>query len=427
MTLFNHTLDFIQRAQRSLLGRNTVWMILGTLARSGMQVACFIIVARCLGPREFGAFVGIVALIAVASPFSGMGAGNLLVKHVSRHPETFPRHWGYALVATVSSAVILVSLVLLLSPYLVSSSVSTSAVVVLALSDLLFIRVVETSAQAFQAHHRLGSTALLQTALSGTRLAAAVVLTSSIRNPLLIDWAWLYLASGVLSAGIAVWCVGRSFGSPRLDRWWTLAEVKEGAYFAVSLSAQAVHNDIDKTMLARMDSLEVAGTYGAAYRIIDAAFTPVKALLAAAYGQFFQHGSSGIQATLRFAARLMPLPTAYAVLSAVLIWLLAPAVPALLGPTYGSSVSTVRWLAALPLLRTLHYFAADSLTGAGFQGFRSSTQVLVALLNALLTLLLIPSYSWRGAAAASLLSDSLLVVGFWSLAWHLSQRRHSSR
>ena len=60
------------------------------------------------------------------------------------------------------------------------------------------------------------------------------------------------------------------------------------------------------------------------------------------------------------------------------------------------------------------------MTGADFQGFRSCIQVVVALLNVCLNLWLIPGYSWRGAAWASLVSDGLLVLGTWGATLILS-------
>ena len=68
-------------------------------------------------------------------------------------------------------------------------------------------------------------------------------------------------------------------GLPKLSWPQARGEVREGFYFAASQTAQTVYNDIDKTMLARLSTLEATGIYGAAYRIIDVSFVPVSALL----------------------------------------------------------------------------------------------------------------------------------------------------
>ena len=74
-------------------------MFLGYGLKIIVQAGYFILIARALGPAEYGAFVGTVALIALVAPFGSLGAGNLLVQNVSRNRELFAEYWGNALFA----------------------------------------------------------------------------------------------------------------------------------------------------------------------------------------------------------------------------------------------------------------------------------------------------------------------------------------
>ena len=87
------------------------------------------------------------------------------------------------------------------------------------------------------------------------------------------------------------------------------------------------------------------------------------------------------------------------------------------------TAEALRWLAPLPFIKALHYFAADSLTGAGFQGIRSGIQVFVAIFNVAINLWLIPAYSWRGAAWSSLASDGLLALLIWPVLFIILHRQ----
>jgi O-antigen/teichoic acid export membrane protein len=82
----------------------------------------------------------------------------------------------------------------------------------------------------------------------------------------------------------------------------------------------------------------------------------------------------------------------------------------------------ILWLAPIPLLRACHYFLADALTGAGHQRARSVVQIVVAAVNVLLNLWIIPIYSWEGAAWTSLGCDALLALG---LLWAIIRIRRS--
>jgi O-antigen/teichoic acid export membrane protein len=69
------------------LARNTAWMITGQGMRLVIQAAYFLEIARSLGVSNYGAFVGVVALVGVVYPFASLGGGNLLVKNVARDPR----------------------------------------------------------------------------------------------------------------------------------------------------------------------------------------------------------------------------------------------------------------------------------------------------------------------------------------------------
>jgi O-antigen/teichoic acid export membrane protein len=66
--------------------------------------------------------------------------------------------------------------------------------------------------------------------------------------------------------------------------------------------------------------------------------------------------------------------------------------------------------------------AGDALAGVGLQPYRLGAQTVAALGNFGLNLYLIPHYSWRGAAAASLMTDGGLAVLCWLLLFGLRAR-----
>jgi O-antigen/teichoic acid export membrane protein len=163
-------------------------------------------------------------------------------------------------------------------------------------------------------------------------------------------------------------------------------------------------------MGARLATLDAAGVYGAAYRLIDVAFIPVRALLSATLPGFFRTGAGGLQASMRYGRRMLMKVLPYSLFAFAACMLGAPLVPHILGRQYADVTEALRWLALLPVLRTLHYFVADALTGASHQGTRTLIQIGVAAFNVLVNLWSIPAYGWRGAAWSSIASDALLAL-----------------
>jgi O-antigen/teichoic acid export membrane protein len=94
----------------------------------------------------------------------------------------------------------------------------------------------------------------------------------------------------------------------------------------------------------------------------------------------------------------------------VLILLAAEIAPLVLGPSYGSATPMLRMLAPLPIIQSVHYVYSDALTAAGFQSLRTRLQWLVGAVYAVLALLILPSFGWRGAVTVCLVSEFLLAV-----------------
>jgi O-antigen/teichoic acid export membrane protein len=412
----------LERLRKSALARNTIWMIGGQGLRLIIQALYFIEIARSLGASNYGAFIGVVALVGIAYPFGALGSGNLLIKNVARDRGLFPAYWGRALAVTAACSSLLLVLVLSASHFALPASIPLLLVLLVACADLVGLNIITVSGQAFQAFERLNWTATINALISAGRLAGALILIAIHPHPSALEWGYIYFGATAGVATTASLLVWKKLGAPQF-RWpHTAAEMREGFYFSSSLSAQTIYNDIDKTMLARLATLDATGIYGAAYRLIDVSFAPIAALVYSAYPNFFRAGAKGITGSFRYAKPLLLRAFGYSTCACVVILLAAGIVPRILGPEYARTTEALRWLAPLPVLRGVHYFLSDSLTGAGHQGLRTAIQAAVAAFNVLINLWIIPLYSWRGAAWSSIASDGLLVCGTAAAVFILSRR-----
>jgi O-antigen/teichoic acid export membrane protein len=345
-----------------------------------------------------------------------------LVKNVSRNKGLFPTYLGMALVMTFGASTAIFAAVLALSRFTLPPGIPLTLVLLVAGSDLLGLNIITICGLAFQAFDRLDWTAIINVLLSATRLAVALVLVGMQRHPSPLQWSYAYFCSTTVVAIVAALLVSAKLGAPRF-RWQPVpGETSEGLYFSAGLSAQTIYNNLDKAMLARMGTLEATGIYAAAYRLIDVSFVPVSSLVAASFSGFFRAGAKGISAILSYAKPLLWRALIYSFLATVTLLSCAGIVPYILGAEYARTVEALRWLSVLPILKALHYFFTNALTGAGYQALRARIQAGVAVFNVLINLWLIPAYSWRGAAWSSIASDGLLALGSGLAAFVLSRR-----
>ncbi len=415
----------INRLLQQPIVRGTLWLLVGRGFRLVLQAAYFVMIARTLGVENYGAFVGTTALVAIVSPFIGLGIDTLLIKNVAKNRDLFSEYWGNALLMVVVTGFGLMGLLLLIGPILLPRSISPLLIFLVAMSDLIFGSITNIAGRSFQAVDRLNISAQIGISIMFMKVVAAFSLMSFFADPTPLEWVYLYLLSSIISALLAVILVHRLLGSPTLALSRIMPELAEGIYFSISNSAYTIYNDIDKTMLARLSTLEATGIYAAAYRLIDVAFIPVTSIAGAAYAEFFRKGKDGIAATVAFAKPLVLITSTYSVLAGIGLLLFSPIVPQILGDEYISVVQALRWLAPIPLFRAMQHFGGDILSGTGFQGLRSSLEVIISVFNIAINLWLIPRYSWQGAAWSSLASDGLLMMMLWSMVAFLYHNQNS--
>jgi O-antigen/teichoic acid export membrane protein len=414
------------RYSKSPLARNTLWMVLGQGLRLVVSVCYFTVIARSLGTRNYGAFVAVVSVVGIVFPFGTLGSGILLVKNVSRDKSVFGLYWGRSLLTTTVASSALSVITFALARLALPAEVPFSLLLLVCISDLLGMSLIWISFQAFQAFERLGWTAAILVLISVGRLVGALILVRIHPHPTAVQWGYIYFWSTAVVVLISLSLVTIELGLPDLNWPRSPAELREGFYFSASQCAQTVYNDIDKTMLASLGTLDATGIYGAAYRILEAAVVPIGSLRQAAYPNFFRTGLQGIGGCLPYAKRQALRGVACGIAISVGLLLCAGIVTRLIGPEYARSVEAIRWLAILPTFRAVHYFYSDALSGAGHQGLRTAIQGVVAAFNVLVNVWLIPAYSWRGAAWSSIASDGLLAVAVVMAAWILSRQQRSS-
>ncbi|NJM47791.1 MAG: oligosaccharide flippase family protein [Alkalinema sp. RU_4_3] len=392
---------------------HTLWMMGSHGLKLVLQAVYFIVVARKLGAAEYGTFIAASAVAEVVSPFSTLGIGNLMVKNVARDRTLFSLYWGNALVTNLIAGTGLILGLMAIAPLFLPSSISPLLLGLAAVNSLIFSRILDLARMAYQSVSRFDRTAQMNLLPHMLRAGAALLMVSLFPDPNALDW----MTMGLLCLGSAsiasLVVIHREIGPAKPNLPKLYPELKQGSYFAVGLSAQSIYNDIDKTMLASLASVQATGLYAAAYRLIEVAFVPMRSLLDASYTRFFKAGKTGVQGTWLVARKLLPMMGGYGLVAALGLYFCAPVVPWVLGPEYQMAVPALQWLAPIVLLKGLHYIAADTLTGADLQGYRSLTQIGVALLNIVLNIGLIPRYGWQGAVIASLASDGLLMVLLW--------------
>ena len=406
----------------STLFKDSSNLCLGQAIKLALQGVYFLCIARSLGPAQYGAFAAVTAMASIASPYVGLGCGNLFLKNVRTGRRDAALCWGNGLVATLITGLLTTAALCGLSQ-LWSFGIPLSLIVAICVSDLIFARVIDLASFGFAASGKMSKTAVQNTTMSVLRVIAILFLIFGYRQVTVALWGMAYLITAIVGGLFALQQGSALWGRPHFGARALWDDVREGCFFSISSSAQTVYNDIDKTMLARLSTLTATGVYAAAYRIIDVSLTPVRSIVSAAYPEFFRIGAAGMEPGYGYAKRLIRKAVLFGAVDFIGLILIAPLLPLILGPKYASVAPAVQLLALIPVMRCVHWFLADALSGANAQVLRTGIQVGVALLNIGLNLLILPRWSWVGAAWTSLASDAALMIAVYAaVQWKLPAR-----
>ena len=418
--------SYIGDKQRGVLLRNSLWMFTGQGLSVVAQAVYFIVIARLLGSTEYGVFVGAAASVAMVSQYGSFGSGLIFLRYVSPDHSRFAAYWGNILLSTCLFGSVLVLGLGAVSPWLLHGT-DARMIIMLAIGDCICSQLTTAISQVFQAFEKMRYTAILNLATTCARMILAVVLLATLHNATALTWAITSLAISLITAAAGVAIVTKHFGLPVFRPRLFLERAREGFVFAVSGSTTSIYNDVDKAMLAHFGMNAANGIYTMAYRVIDIATMPIRSIHAAAFPRFFRKGaaSDGLSVTQSFAKRLVSRTSLIGLAAAAVMFAMAPVIPHIVGKGFLPSVTALRWLCLIPFLRSFHLAAGDALAGAGKQGVRLTFQLIAAGANVALNLFLIPRYSWRGAAWASLATDGMLGIFLWTVILWMTYRRRT--
>ena len=397
------------RLRTSRLGKNATWMMVGQGVSVVMQAVYFAILARLLGPLEYGVFVGAFAFTNLAAQYSTLGSGTMFLRYVSGNRPAFATYWGNVLVLTVFVGGLMVAALTLIGHYVLNPA-SAALVVFAAVANCICSQLSTETGRVFQTFERMGVTAILNMLTNVVRTLTAAAMLIVLHRASALDWAVASTFVSLLAAIASVVCVTICFGRPQVLPIMFPKHGLEGFGHAIAGSTSSLYNDLDKTMLSHYGMNHANGIYTVAYRVIDIATIPILSIRDAAMPKLFERGRTSVNAAAELSHRLLKRTVPIGVVVAVLTFLCAPLLPRITGHAFQESISALRWLSLIPLFRSIHQMTGSALTGGGVQRYRTISQLGASALNFGLNLYLIPTHGWLGAAWSSLITDGMLTV-----------------
>lgn len=310
-----------------------------------VQAGTLLLIARMLGPYQFGAFAGVAALAVLLGTVSTFGTNIVLLGEVAKAPSRREQILPYAIPITLLCGGALLVIYLL-------TCVLALRVASMPWPVLLAIGVTELWLQplfnlAVYEHHGLGSIAgsqLLKTLPLALRLIAAASIFLMHGSDPLIAYTYIYPALSLLALALAMRTLPSAWPTFRQWRLPSIAELREAAGYAALAITASGPAELDKTLATKLMPLPVAGVYSAGARVIVATTLPINAMMASAMPRLFREGHDQSARTSRLLLWIFGATFVYMLAITAILWTIAPVFEWLFGAKYQGLDQTIRWL-----------------------------------------------------------------------------------
>ncbi|TAN06646.1 MAG: hypothetical protein EPN38_08170 [Rhodanobacteraceae bacterium] len=385
-----------------------------------------VLLARAFGPSEFGGYAVSVSLASFIATFNGLGAGPLHVRDVAQGRRTYPESRDLVARRVLVWLLPLAIIALACGWFLVPHNVNPAAVALIVLGELLYYVATDLAMRVMQARERYARMTIALSAPSMLRVLIAIplLLTHTLNLA-----AWALVSTGT---GAAFCCI--VFGA---WAWRTrtnshthtplFQESVSGLGFAVANASSRIHGDADKVILARMVSTSMAGVYTPAYRLVEVFLLPISAGVEWLLPSLFRQGRQGFGRSLRSSIGKIALTLLYASALCVGVYAASFVLPLLLGRAYAETVPIAHALALMPLTMTCWVIVRTLAATSGHERSAGVVELVGAVFNIVVTIALVAAWSWRGAVAATYLTQLAMVAGYiLYIAWR-SHRHDASK
>ena len=399
----------IARLWRDKAAKGFMQLLGGNALTSVAQGIQFFILARSLGPSEFGKVAAANGVWQLLMPFAGLGSPNVMIMRAAREPAVLPLYLGNAFLNVLVTGILIVTFATFAITPALNGQVPILVMGITGIAELCGTRVVDVCWQVFMAREELRVTSMFLSAQSVARLFTAAAFATFVERPTAEQWIWWVLAGSMFVGAWTGVTTLRKVGRLRIDVRLLFRELGVGVAFALGQSARGFYTDADKMFLARYTSATVVGQYTMAFRVVQIALTVIRALAMALQTRLYRAGHAGIFEALQLTKRVLKPTVIGALLLAVAFYVAAPLLTVIAGERYLPSVEMLRFMCLMPLATAVSVLLLEALwTSTGYQRAAAISQIITAVLVCALSIALIPRLGWSGAALASYIAQAAL-------------------
>lgn len=393
--------------------KNTFWLTVSETISKGLIAVLVILIARYLGVEEFGKFSFAFAFVLLFSIITDFGLITLTIREVARNTLAVRKYIDNIIIIKLILGLITFGAIILVTSFL-NKTAEVRILIYLAAAWVVAQSFVQFFQSIFRAFEKMEYETLSKIVYSVALFVIAIyAMYLGLGAEALIK---SYIFAALASLIVTVFLIRARFTKFKIEAdllfWKGL--FKEAWPFAIFAVFAIIYFQISIVMLSIMDTDSAVGLYSIAFNsvvvflilaeIVAGSVLPTLSKLAGKSDMF--KSLTGKLIILLFIAGLF---------LAVILFFGAPFfIKLIYGEAFMGAVVAFQIMVWILPLRFMNYLLAISLIALNLQKKRLNAAIICAFFNIIINLMLIPPFGFLGASLATLLTEIILFVIYFT-------------
>lgn len=404
------------------IAKNTGVLLFANVITRILSLVLVIYIARYLGDVGFGKYSFAFAFTGLFIVLSDLGLSILTTREVARDKSQAGKYLGNVAILKLILSIFVIFLIFIVIN-LMDYPRDTTLIVYIAGIALIFESFIIFFASIYRAFEKMEYESLVLTLEK--LLVVSLGVSVLILGYGLIELVYTYLFASIFGASLSFLFLIRRFTKPKLEIDFDLWKhaIKEAIPFGFAGILITIYLQIDITMLSMMKGDAVVGWYSAASKLVYAfGFIPAAFMGAIfpAMSNFFKSSINSLKITYEKSFKyllclILPVAVGTTILADKIILILY-------GQEFVNSIIALQILIWVMMFLFFTQLFATVLGAINKQNFITKIAVATVITNVSLNLLLIPEFSYIGAAITTIFSGAIdFALHFYFVSKYLSK------
>ncbi|MCR6855093.1 oligosaccharide flippase family protein [Paenibacillus jamilae] len=389
--------------------KNASYLFVGNITVRFVLAIATIFFARYVSPSDYGMFTTSLAVSAVICYFTDAGLTHTFMREGTRSDANISVLISSYLRIRLILAIVISVLFAIFAQFFYPDAYLRAMVYWVVLPTMFGATLQGVGMAYFQVTERMQFTAIISV-LQGVTAAAALLLGMS------FQWSLMMVAAmyGVSSLVTGVIAFIMTIRYTKVHKGWDKGILDQLLIFTINGIIIMLLPQLGPIILEKVSTYNQVGFFGAASKIPAVLYQIPGVIAAAFYPRLFAFGNEkNIEEHRKLSSFELKLMS-FLGMGISIPFIADPSfwIVSLLGEEYAPAGDALAILAFMVILQSINYPLADNLTTIGQQWKRATTMTIGLVVAIIGYIVLGSKYGMMGAAAAAILTEITLLIGF---------------